>query len=400
MTQYSLFGAVVYIIGIAVALAALIVFIKLIQIYQPKIKFFITGLDSNFSFSEIQLLWRTSQICELKEPISLFWSLPSLSRCISEIKNEADSTNKPETIRLLSKLYAFRTHIDAEADKKRGLESTRYLDSNQRLRIILPGKGVFSSRIVNNGHEITISMPTQNGIIPVEGKDWVGKTISVYLWRTKDARYVFDTVVLNNGLFLGRPALFLRHTQNLLRTQKRHSMRAKCNIYANLFIIKEKIINYDAVETKAGYRCLIEDISESGAMIRIGGKGVANIQLKLQFTLEGKLIIMFGIVRTVEYNEDIHQSRLHFQCVHIEPRMKNEVLAFVYNILPQGEKEIYDALSLTSEDEQQDNEALLAFEDITDTDAALSKGVFSVSSTNSFETVEIAAESESTSNNA
>ena len=89
-----------------------------------------------------------------------------------------------------------------------------------------------------------------------------------------------------------------------------------------------------------------------------------------------------------------------FQCVHIEPRMKNEVLAFVYNILPQGEKEIYDALSLTSEDEQQDNEALLAFEDITDTDAALSKGVFSVSSTNSFETVEIAAESESTSNNA
>ena len=157
---------------------------------------------------------------------------------------------------------------------------------------------------------------------------------------------------MGEGLFLGKPSLYLRHTEKLLRTQKRQSVRTQCKIYASLFIIKDRVIDYNEVETKPGYRCLIEDISESGAMVRIGGKGVPNIQMKLQFNIEGKLIIMFGIVRTVEYNKTINQSRLHFECVHIEPSMKNEILSFVYNILPENEKEIFDAISLTTEDEK------------------------------------------------
>ncbi|HAH62238.1 MAG TPA: hypothetical protein DCL73_09105 [Treponema sp.] len=65
---------------------------------------------------------------------------------------------------------------------------------------------------------------------------------------------------------------------------------------------------------------------------------------------------MFGIVRTIEYNRTINQSRLHFECIHIEPQMKNEVLSFVYNIMPQEEKEIYDALSLTDEDQNESSD--------------------------------------------
>ena len=370
----------VYIVGIAIAAVVVASGIKLYQKYREKINFFITGLDSKFSFPELALLWRTAKVCRLQEPLSLFWSLASLTRCISEIKSSVDKTNNASNqsmMKLLTKLYEYRTHIDNEADKKRGLESTHSLDNNQRLRIILPGKGVFASKIVNNARELTISVPTQNGLIPIEGKDWIGKSISVYLWRTGDARYVFDTTVLGDGLFLGHPALFLKHSQKLLRTQKRKAIRAKCSIYASLFIIKERVIDYNAVETKQGYRCLIEDISESGAMIRIGGKGVANIQLKIQFTLEGKLIIMFGVVRTVEYNQEIHQSRLHFECMHVDPVMRNEILSFVYNILPTEEKEIFDAISLTGEDEQEEHERTIALEDLTeDNDNMLENSVF------------------------
>ena len=349
-------GAKVYIMGILIAVVIVAAAVGLSQIYRDKIKFFLTGLDSKFSFSEIRLLWKTSKVCNLEQPQSLYWSLPSLTKCLSEIKSNADKNNKEyssDTQRLLTKLYAYRTSIEKEADKKKGIESTRVLSRDQQLRIILPGKGVFSSRIVNNGRELTISMPVQKGIIPVEGKDWLGKVINVYLWRKSDARYVFDTVVQGEGLFLGKPSLYLRQTDKLLRTQKRSSIRVKCRIYASLFIIKEKVIDYNIVETKAGYRCLIEDISESGAMVRIGGQGVPNIQIKLQFMLEEKLIIMFGIVRTIEYNKTINQSRLHFECIHIEPHMKNEILSFVYNIMPQEEKEIYDAISLTNEDKSE-----------------------------------------------
>ena len=341
------------IIAIIVAAFTIYFLVKFDQKHQKLIKFFLTGIEEKFTVGEIRLLWKVAKICHLEEALSLYWSIPSLSRCISEIKSTADRNNtgtSKETQSLLTKLYQYRTKIENEADKKKGLESTHYLDNKLRLRILLSGKGIFSSSIVNNARELTVSLPLQNGQEIIEPKDWVGKQVSVYVWRTGDARYVFDTTVLNDGIFLGRSVLYLRHTDKILRTQKRKSVRAKCSIYANLFIIKEQVIDYNAVETRQGYRCLIEDISESGAMVRIGGQGVQNIQLKLQFNINEKLIIMFGIVRQVEYNKVINQSRLHIEALHIEEHMKNEILSFVYNILPDNEKEKLDALSLLEED--------------------------------------------------
>ena len=66
---------------------------------------------------------------------------------------------------------------------------------------------------------------------------------------------------------------------------------------------------------------------------------------------------MFGVIRTVEYNEELKQSRLHFECIHLDDIMRNHVLSYVYNILPQSEKEIFDALSYTDEDEKADAES-------------------------------------------
>lgn len=353
-----------YILKIIAVFAAFIIAVKLARRYQKKIKFFSTGFDSRFSFSEISLLWRTAVICGLDDPLSLFWSMPSLSRCISEIKSGADRAGKgsdDDMQRLLSKLYAYRTHIESVASEKRGLTSTKSFEAGLRLRIVLAGRGVFASKIVNNARELTISMPMQNGQMNIEGKDWIGKSISVYLWRTGDARYIFDTTVIGSGVFFGKAVLYLKHSEKLLRTQKRRAVRTKCNIYASLFIIKDKVIDYNRVETQSGYRCLIEDISESGAMVRIGGKGVPNVQLKMQFTIDGKLIIMFGIVRTVEYNSDIDQSRLHFECVHIEPQMKNQILSFVYNIMSPEERKAYD-LFPTDEDAE-DERAYETFAD-------------------------------------
>ena len=99
-----------------------------------------------------------------------------------------------------------------------------------------------------------------------------------------------------------------------------------------------------------GYRCLIEDISENGALIKIGGRGMPNIRIRLQFKIDDTLIDMFGIVHNVEFDEEANQSKLHFECVHIDPEMRNIVLAYVYNILTESEKEIFDALSLTESD--------------------------------------------------
>lgn len=347
---YSL-PALIFLISILV-----IIFI-LVAIFKRQINFYVTGLDSGFTFSDLSLLWQVSEICEIKNPMTLFYSLESLKKCMEHISAIANSDETDARMQLLlSKLFNYRTKLQNESDKKKTIESTKSLEVGQKLRIILPGKGVFTSEILANGKELILSVPKQNNLVTIPGEDWVNKVINIYLWRKADARYVFDSVVTSQGLYIGKSSITVKHSYNLVRTQKRKSVRAKCQIYGNLFIVKSNDVDYYTVETRNGYKCLIEDISESGALIRIGGKGVQNIKIKLQFTIYSRLIVMYGIVRTVEFNESDNQTLLHFECTHIETTMKNEILRYVYDILPQSQKEIIQALNETEEDEKINND--------------------------------------------
>lgn len=339
-------------VGIIITLLIFIGLGALYSAFKSKISFFVNGLDAGFSLFDLSLLWETAQICDLEQPTSLFFSLNSLTKCMTQIQSQAQAEGNeknPRTQLLMSKLFDYRTKIQNESDDKKGLNSTKTLEKGQKLRIILPGKGVFATELVNNGNMMVINVPKQKNIISVSGEEWVGKVVSVYLWRKGDARYVFDTTVEQQGVFLGKSALFLKHSYNLVRTQKRKSVRSACEIYGQLFIVRNSDIT-DSIETQNGYKCLIQDISESGALIRIGGKGIENIKIKLQFSIQNKLILMSGVIRSVEFNEEQNQSLLHFECTKIDPIMKNEILSFVYNMLPEREKEILEALAQTDDD--------------------------------------------------
>lgn len=320
---------------------------------KEKFHFLIEGLNQGFSVVEVQSLWDCAKVCEIPEPISLFISQQMLTKCITEIMAKLNDQDNIKLRGLVRKLYDFKTRIEKDSDKKRGLDSTMGLENGQKLRIIFPGLGVFSSEILNNGRDITISLPTIDNQITVSAKDWIAQTISVYLWRTGDARYVFDTIVGSDGLYLGKPCLNLKHTTNLIRTQKRNAIRVKCHIFADLYIILEEKIDFNKVETKPGFKCLLEDISEKGALIKIGGKAPKDTKLRLQFQIENRLVIMFGVVRTSEFDEATNQSKLHFECIHIEDSMRTLILSYVYNTMPQKEKEIAEALKYTDEDENE-----------------------------------------------
>lgn len=343
---------------------------RVIRFFGPQIKFCTEGIDQKFSFSEILTLWKLAQMCDLEEPVTLYYSVPSLSRCITHIIEDSQAKgtqDSPKVQEFLSKLYKYRTRIELDADQKKGLDSTKRLDKGQKLRIILSGKGLFESEILNNGRDLIIKLPTQKGVLKLKGDDWIDQEINVYLWRKGDANYVFDSRVLSSGVFNGQSALYITHSEKMLRAQKRRSVRCECHVPAQLYIIKEKIINYSTIETAPGYRCVLEDISEDGAMIRIGGKGVANINIKLQFELENSLIIIFGTIKAVEYNASINQSRLHFECVHVDPAMKNFILSFVYKVIPEKQKEILDALKET------ENDAKAVGDNITDENVSSEK---------------------------
>ena len=325
--------------------------------FQDKIKFFITGNDKGFKFNEISMLWKLAKRIDLAEPDALYVSVPSLNRAIQEFSSQikaADKEGDEKNQAFLTTLYNYRTKIDIDRENAKGLDSTRSLSDGQKLRIILPGKGVFTSNIISHERYIIIKLPIQKNLYMLPSEDWIEKEVNVYLWRKGDAGYVFDTTVVGAGVFGGAPVLYLAETDNLLRTQKRKSVRCECNLYAQMYFLTDDEIDFNVVENEPGFKCLLEDISEDGALIRIGGKAVNGIQLKIQFELGEKFIIMFGVSRAVEYDKKLNQSLIHFECLHLENDMRNHILSFVYNLLPSEKKEVLEALSQTEEDAKGD----------------------------------------------
>ena len=80
----------------------------------------------------------------------------------------------------------------------------------------------------------------------------------------------------------------------VLRSQKRRSVRTACEIPAQLYPVRSVHTATIIPETKPGLRCLLQDLSEDGASLLIGGKGEKSMSLKLQFELYGKMVIMRG----------------------------------------------------------------------------------------------------------
>ena len=330
------------------------------MVFQVQIQFFMMGQDQGFKFNEIILLWKLAKEAEIEEPLKLYVSVPTLNMAISKVimnAKENGTESLESTQNFIAKLYDYRTKIDLEHDSKKGLDSTKYLEKGQRLRIILKGKGVFASEILNVGHELIIQLPLQKNVRTVDPDEWVTHDVSVYLWRKGDAGYVFDTRVTNAGIFQGQSVIYLAHTNQLERAQKRKSVRSACQIYAQLYFIDTTgEPNYDALEVEPGYKCLLEDISEDGAMIRIGGLGRQNVKIKIQFEIDERIIIMFGIIRAVEFNQQANQSRLHFECLHIEKEMKNKILEFIYRDLSEDKKNELTALAEVEEESLAESE--------------------------------------------
>ncbi len=78
------------------------------------------------------------------------------------------------------------------------------------------------------------------------------------------------------------------------------------------------------------------DISEDGAAILIGGRAKAGLPIKLQIKLYTETIVMCGIIRGVNFNQNKNQSVLHMKAVPLSFNMKNNVLSYVYNLFPDN----------------------------------------------------------------
>src|SRR5208283_4747815 len=202
--------------------------------------------------------------------------------------------------------------------------------------IMLPGLGPFGSIIVENlTRYMAVSHP-QGPKLP-DGFSWKNQKVGVYLWRAEDAGYFFQTKVMEDFLDRKYPILHIAHSDNLVRTQKRTSVRVETDIPAELFPLKSIDNSSEVPEEARGLRCRLSDISEGGAAILIGGKARVGLPIKVQYALGDTTVVMSGVVKGITFDQKKNRSLLHMQATASSASMRNRILMYVYNLF--GERE-------------------------------------------------------------
>jgi c-di-GMP-binding flagellar brake protein YcgR len=301
----------------------------------PWLKFYVRGRESGFTFKEVNLLRKVAVENKLQNPLSLFWSIKQLDRSLRGIIVKLRSQGKehdPDSMKFLSKLFDFRKQVEFNLPKyKLGIKTTRKIAPHQKIKISLEGNNTFHSSVVENLRRYLAVAYPRGGKLP-PGFSWKGKQVNIYFWRPEDAGYVFQTKVLEDFFDRKYPILHLAHSDNLIRSQKRRSVRVETNKPAHLYPLKTIDSANEHEEKTSGLRCRLLDISEDGAAILIGGKAKVGLPVKYQFRLSDGTIVMSGVVKGINYNQKKNQSVLHIEAVQPSARMKNSILPYVYNL--------------------------------------------------------------------
>ena len=322
------------------------------------VQFFAKGKDAGFSFKEIELLRRLAVKNALSDPTALFWSQNQLDMCIRNLVRSTRLAGGGDQMAqdFLSKLYDYRKKIEMEKPRiKNGINNSRQVDEGQILRILLDGQGVFPSKVIKNiGQYLIIARPTSPKL--PTSFTWTGLKLSVYFWRDDDAGYVFDSDVQDEVFSKGAASLKISHGDNLLRTQKRRSIRIKTHKPAFLYILDSDEASH-TVEMQPGLKCFVEDISDSGCAVLIGGKAAVGLRMKVQFILNNMPVCISGTVRYLDYHEDTNKSLLHTEADPMPIEIRNQILGEVFGMLPEEDEELPFRV-LDEEAEEEVNESV------------------------------------------
>lgn len=306
----------------------------------PWIQFYTKGKESGFNFRELNLLRKVAVQNHLKNPTSLFWSIKQLDNSIKGViitlRSEGRENDEPH-VGFITKLFDFRKRVEFDLPKyKLGLKSTRKLPTHQRIKITLPGIGVYNAQIVENLRKyMAISYP-EGPTLPLDFS-WKQQKINVYFWRIDDAGYVFETKVLEDFKDQDYPILHIQHSDSLVRSQKRRSIRIDVNKPAKLYALSNAQAANDEVETDPGLRCRLLDLSEDGAAVLVGGKAKVGLVVKIQFALTSEQLVLSGVVKGITFDQKKNQSLLHIQALPVPGRIKNRILSYVYNLFQERE---------------------------------------------------------------
>ena len=298
----------------------------------PWLQFYTKGKESGFIFKEINLLPRMAVQSQMANPTSLFCSIKRLDHCIRDcivrFRGEDQSADMEANV-LIAKMFELRKKIEFQQPKwKIGLKSTKDIAPRTKFSLNVPGAGTYSSMLVENQSRYMALAYPEGKAVP-EGFAWTGQKVAMRFWRTNDAGYQFIGRVIDDHSGKQYPIIHVAHTDNLVRAQRRRSVRVDTSLAWQLYPLRRIEDANEVPEQKPGLRCRLQDLSEEGAAILVGGRAKAGMAVKYQFELAGSTIVMCGVVRRVNFNGNNNRSILHIEAAGTGLSTKNEVLTWV-----------------------------------------------------------------------
>ncbi|HUX13393.1 MAG TPA: flagellar brake protein [Spirochaetia bacterium] len=330
---------------LVIVLTLIVAFVVVVQrsggFSFPWVQFYVKGKESGYTFSELNLLRKVAVENRLKNPTSLFWSERTLDRCIrgTIIKfRSLSKENDPGSVEFLARLFEFRKRVEFNLPKYRlGIRSSRNVSTGQRLKLTFPGSGIYTSGVVENIRKyIAVSYPKGKPLPP--GFSWQGQKVSVYFWRPEDAGYYFEAKILGDYLDRKFPILHLAHSDQLIRAQKRGSIRAELHANGRVYSLQSIEQANEEPDRTGGYKCKMVDISEDGAAVLVGGKAKPGLAIKIVTDIDSQDVVVCGTVRGVTYKEKNNVSILHIQAARPSAAMKNRILTYVYGIFGEHDR--------------------------------------------------------------
>jgi len=304
----------------------------------PWFAFYAKGKESGFAFPEINVLRRAAVEAEMENPVTIFSSIRVLDRVIRSLILRFRARQKmddPHTNEFLGEIYEFRKRVEFNLPRYRnGIKSSRELMAHQRIRITLPGGSTFHSTVVENLRKyMAVAYPVGKNLPP--GFTWKNQRVNVYFWRAEDAGYYFESKVLEDFLDRKFPILYLAHSDTLIRSQKRQSIRVEMDLPCQIYHLKNINQASESNETSPGYKARIVDLSEDGFALLVGGRAKVGLAMKTQFELGEHALTMSGTIRGITFDEKKNRSILHIQAVPPSNRVRNTILTFVYDIFDE-----------------------------------------------------------------
>ena len=268
----------------------------------------------------------------IKSPVLLFASKQNfetfLIKALSILKSKDKNLTNTDLTMTKNKLYSLLSNLDNYFKDLKKQVTSRELNVGKRVRIYINELGYFFTEVIAS---LDKGFVVKKPKIEREPKSWK-LPVTVYFWRENDAGYSFESYIEDEVNETTIQGLLIKHSDILLRYQKRRYLRKECRFYATYSLVEIEIDSYGKKNIK------VIPPEYDGTVFDIGGGGFAiEVVTKIAVKKLIKVSIFIGrqnikaIAEIVRYEKVGNKYYMHTRFVKISPSDQNIIYEFVYS---------------------------------------------------------------------